>query len=272
METRCALVTGSTDGIGKATAIELAARGVVVIVHGRTPEKAHHAKDQIERASGNRDLLTVAADFSSLAQVRRMSGEILGSVPALHVLINNAGIVTNRERKSEDGYELTFAVNHLAPFLLTVLLLDLIRRSAPARIINVSSMVHSGVNIDMSDLTTERLKRGLYAGTGAYALSKLANLLFTYALSRRLENTGVTVNALHPGVISTKLLHVNYSGGRPPEEGARTPVYLATAPELEKVTGNYFVNMRPASSSGLSRDTGLQERLWELSEELTGLL
>jgi NAD(P)-dependent dehydrogenase (short-subunit alcohol dehydrogenase family) len=264
------LVTGSTDGIGKETAVELASRKtadsreILVIVHGRDRKKAEKAKEYVRQASGNSRVEQVEADFSSLSQVHGMADDIRSRYSRLDVLINNAGIVSNHRRESEDGYELTFAVNHLAPFLLTNLLLDLIKKSAPSRIINVSSMVHSGALIDFHDI---HMKRD-YSGSSAYARSKLANLLFTYTLSGRLKGTAVTVNALHPGVINTKLLRVNYSGGRPPKEGARTPVYLAISPELQVVTGKYFVNMQQTTSSSLSYDTALQEKLWEVSEEL----
>jgi NAD(P)-dependent dehydrogenase (short-subunit alcohol dehydrogenase family) len=175
-------------------------------------------------------------------------------------------MVSNARRVSADGYELTFAVNHLAPFLLTNLLLDLILRSSPARIVNVSSMVHSGAAIDFDDL---QMERG-YSGQRAYSRSKLANILFTYALARRLLGTGVCVNALHPGVIDTKLLRTNYAGGLPPEEGAKTSVYLALSPDVEKVTGGYFVDGRQTRSSPLTYAEEVQERLWKISEEMAG--
>jgi NAD(P)-dependent dehydrogenase (short-subunit alcohol dehydrogenase family) len=266
MKSSCILVTGSTDGIGKATAIELASRGITVIVHGRTKDRAEQARGQVVRASAVGRVECVHGDFSSLTQVRRMASEIERRFSRLDVLINNAGIVSNTRRVSENGYELTLAVNHLAPFLLTTLLLDLVVKSSPARIVTVSSMVHSGAEIDFDNL---QMERG-YSGMRAYSKSKLANILFTYALARRLLGKGVTANALHPGVIDTKLLRMNYSGGLPPEEGAKTPVYLAVSPEVERVTGGYFIDKRQVRSSPYSHDTTLQEKLWGVSEEMIG--
>jgi NAD(P)-dependent dehydrogenase (short-subunit alcohol dehydrogenase family) len=181
--------------------------------------------------------------------------------------VNNAGIVTKKRQESRDGLELTFAVNHLAPFLLTSLLLERLAASAPARIVNVSSSVHSGARLDFDDLQMKRR----FQGFEAYCRSKLANMLFTTALARRLAGTGVTVNGLHPGVISTKLLHANFSGGSPVEEGALTPVHLALSPEVEGVTGRYFAAGREAPASPLVGDEALQERLWLESARLVGL-
>jgi retinol dehydrogenase 14 len=265
MERLYILVTGSTDGIGMATALELMLRGSTVIVHGRTKERAERAREKLARISSGSRIRCVHGDFSSLANVRRMADEIHKSLPRLDVLVNNAGMISNTRRTSVDGYELTFAVNHLAPFLLTNLLLDLIVKSSPSRIVNVSSMVHAGAAIDFDDL---QMERG-YSGQRAYSRSKLANILFTYALARRLLGTGVSANALHPGVIDTKLLRTNYSGGLPPEEGARTPVYLALSPEVQKVTGGYFVDTKQTRSAPLSYEENLQERLWKISEEMT---
>jgi NAD(P)-dependent dehydrogenase (short-subunit alcohol dehydrogenase family) len=264
-EKPCILVTGSTDGIGMATALELVMRGATVIVHGRTKERAELALEKLARVSSGGRVVCVHGDFSSLAHVRSMADEIKRRFSRLNVLVNNAGMVSNIRRTSVDGYELTFAVNHLAAFLLTILLLDLILKSSPARIINVSSMVHSGASIDFDDI---QMERG-YSGMRAYSRSKLANILFTYALARRLLGTNVSVNALHPGVIDTKLLRTNYSGGLPPEEGAKTPVFLALSPQVDRVTGGYFVDRRQTRSSPLSYDEELQERLWGISEELT---
>lgn len=261
------LITGSTDGIGKATAVELARQGREVIVHGRTEKRADDTAAEISRAVPGARLEIVAGNLASLEQVRMIADDIRSRFDRLEVLINNAGVMSNTRRESEDGYELTFAVNHLAHFLLTNLLLELLTQSAPARIITVSSMVHASGEIRFEDL---QMRRG-YNGYRAYAQSKLANVLFTYELARRLEGTGVTANALHPGVIGTKLLHVGFSGGGPVAEGARTPVYLATSPEVAETSGQYFSNQRPERSSSTSYDTQLAERLWAVSEELTGL-
>ena len=261
------LVTGSTDGIGRATALALAERGCAVIVHGRNEARASIAAGEIADATGNRQVTPVAADFAALAEVRALAERILCTCPRLDVLINNAGIAVRRRGTSADGYESTLAVNHLAPFLLTNLLLDRLRASAPARIVNVSSGVHGSGHIDFADL---QMKRG-FDGWQAYCNSKLANALFTCELARRLDARDVSANFLHPGVIDTKLLHVNFGGGSPVAAGARTPVHLALAPELAGVTGTYFVNQRRARASSAAGDRRLAAELWDVSAQLTGL-
>jgi NAD(P)-dependent dehydrogenase (short-subunit alcohol dehydrogenase family) len=267
MATGRVLITGSTDGIGKQTALELAGQGMEVIVHGRSEERVNATARDIRKASPDARVETISGNLASLDQVRRLAAEVKQRFDQLDVLINNAGVMTNTRQESEDGYELTFAVNHLAHFLLTNLLLDLMVQSAPGRIITVSSMVHASGEIRFDDL---QMRRG-YNGYRAYAQSKLANVLFAYELARRLEGTGVTSNALHPGVIGTKLLHVSFAGGGPVEEGAQTPVFLATSPEVASTTGQYYSNRRPERSSTLSYDEQLAKRLWDISEELTGL-
>ena len=261
------LVTGSTDGIGRATAVALAEQGCAVIVHGRNEARAGAAAREIAAATGNRQVTPVAADFAALAEVRALAEQILRTCPRLDVLINNAGIAVQRRSSSADGYESTFAVNHLAPFLLTNLLLDRLRASAPARIVNVSSGAHSSGHIDFDDL---QMARG-FDGWAAYCNSKLANALFTCELARRLDATEVTANFLHPGVIDTKLLHVNFGGGSPVSTGARTPVHLALAPEVADVTGAYFVNQRRTRASSAAGDRRLAAELWRVSAELMGL-
>ena len=260
------LVTGSTDGIGKATAKVLAKRGCNVIVHGRNEARARSAQQDLINATGNPNIQTVSADFSSLAQVRDMAKE-LSNLPKLDVLINNAAIATNHRTLTEDGFESTFGINHLAPFLLTNLLLDLLQDSAPARIVNVSSGAHTSGHIDLEDLHMARN----FDGWGAYCNSKLANALFTCELARKLDPNLVTANFLHPGVIETKLLHVNFSGGSPVESGAETPVHLALAPEVARVTSRYFVNRRQTPASSAVDDRHLAAELWRISAELTGL-
>ena len=261
------LVTGSTDGIGRATARELAERGCAVIVHGRNEQRAQAAARELAHATGNRNVTAVAGDFASLAQVRTMAAQILRTCPRLDVLINNAGIAARRRGTTKDGYESTIAVNHLAPFLLTNLLLDRLRESAPSRIVNVSSGVHTNGRIDFDDL---QMERG-FDGWQAYGNSKLANALFTCELARRLDPAAVTANFLHPGVIDTKLLHVNFGGGSPVADGARTPVHLALAPEVAKVTGSYFVNQRQTRPASATGDRRLAAELWRVSASLTGL-
>ena len=263
------LVTGSTDGIGKETARRLAAMGASVLVHGRSRERAEQALAELREGTGNENLDLVVGDLSSMREVRGIAEQVREAGRGrLDVLLNNAGVVAEERKETEDGHELTFAVNHLAPFLLTNLLLDELKGSAPSCIITVSSIAHGGTRIDFDD---PNLERG-YSMNRAYARSKLANLLFTYELARQLEGTGVTANALHPGVIGTKLLEVGFGGGGSSVgSGAETSVYLATSPEVEGVTGRYFRNKKEAESSPASHDQEAQRKLWELSEKMVGL-
>ena len=261
------LVTGSTDGIGRATALALAERGCAVIVHGRNVQRANSTARELAAATGNQQVTAVAADFASLAQVREMAEELHRTCPRLDVLINNAGIAVRRRQLTVDGYESTLAINHLAPFLLTNLLLDLLQASAPARIVNVSSGAHSSGQIDCDDL---QMEHG-FDGWQAYCNSKLANALFTCELARRLDAKQIIANFLHPGVIDTKLLHVNFGGGSPVATGAQTPVYLALAPEVADVTGAYFVNRRRSRASATAGNRRLAAELWRVSASLTGL-
>ncbi len=261
------LITGSTDGIGKAAAIELARSGARILVHGRNSKRAQAAVESITKESGSSTVEPVVADFASLKQVRQLAADVINRYKRLDVLVNNAGVLSNKRVMTEDGFELTFQVNHLAHVLLTHLLLDLLKSSAPSRIINVSSMVHGSARIEFDNLQGERK----YSGYGAYGRSKLANLLFTYELAERLQGTGVTVNALHPGVIATKLLRAGFGGfwGGNVKKGAETIVYLATSPEA--TTGKYFVNCAGAESSALSHDKKLQKEFWSVSERLAGI-
>ena len=266
MRRKTVLVTGSTDGIGRAAARELAERGCAVIVHGRDEQRAAEAARELATATGNLHVTWVTGDFGSLAEVRAMAERVLDACPWLDVLINNAGIAVRDRHLSADGYESTFAVNHLAPFLLTNLLLDRLRESAPARIVNVSSSAHSSGRIDLDDL---QMARG-FDGWAAYCNSKLANALFTCELARRVDAAEVTANFLHPGVIDTKLLHVNFGGGSPVAAGARTPVHLALDSEVASVTGAYFVDRRRTRASSAAGDRRLARELWRVSAELTG--
>ena len=269
MDGRVVLVTGSTDGIGKATALELARRGATVLLHGRNLQKGEAALEDIRRITGSDRLYLYIADFSSLVQVRKLASQVHEEHDRLHLLINNAGTFDPERKITEDGLETTFSVNYLAPFLLTHELLDLLKASAPSRVINVASIAHWNGVMDWDNLQGEKS----YEGFDAYALSKLALILFTYALAERLRGTGVTANCLHPGVIKTKLLRAGFGDypGDTPEKGARTSVYLACSPEVERISGLYFEECKAVSSSPVSYDRKLQERLWRISKELTGL-
>jgi NAD(P)-dependent dehydrogenase (short-subunit alcohol dehydrogenase family) len=269
MKNRIVLITGSTDGIGKATALQLAQRGATVIMHGRSVDRCQAACDDIRQATGNSNVEYVVADLSSQPQVRRMAAEIQERTDRLHVLINNAGVILLTRQVTEDGLEATFAVNHLAPFLLTHLLLDRLRQSAPARIINVSSTVHYDAQIKVDNLQSEKN----YNGINAYKLSKLGNVLFTFELADRLKGSGVTANCLHPGVVATKLLDTGWgwSNGLSSAQGAALSVYLATSPEVAQVTGKYFESTSAGGSSPQANDVKLRRQLWDISAQLTGL-
>lgn len=266
MKGKTVLITGSTDGIGMKTALGLARLGANVLIHGRNREKGKAVLKEISKVSGNSDLELFIADLSSQKQVRTLTADVQKNHERLDVLINNAGVFERERRLTEDGIEITFAVNYLAPFLLTNLLLDLLKKNAPSRIINVASIAHRSAAPDWNNLQGERY----YDGFDSYAMSKLCIVLFTYALSRRLECSKITANCLHPGVIKTKLLREGFGDypGDTPEKGARTSIYLASSPEMEGMGGKYFENQRPARSSTISYDTALQERLWKISEKL----
>ena len=266
MDNKTILITGSTDGIGKQTALELAEMDARVILHGRSKSRVKLVLQEIAQKTGNDQLDPVIADLSSLQQVRTMSAEIRQKFKRLDVLINNAGVAMKNPEISTDGYEMTFAVNHLAVFALTLLLQDLLTQSAPSRIVNVSSMAHSSA-LNFDNLADPRH----FDGWEVYQQSKLCNILFSYELAERLQDQGVTVNCLHPGVIDTKLLKVNFGGGSPVTEGSRKLVYLATAPELATVSGKYFENNRPTRSAEISYDLDTRKRLWNVSEKLCGL-
>ncbi|MDO9546383.1 MAG: SDR family oxidoreductase [Pelolinea sp.] len=266
MNDQTILVTGGTDGIGKETAIQLARMGACVLVHGRDQKKGTQVIKEINRDTGNEKIALYLADFSSLADIKRMAEDIKREQKTLHVLVNNAGNFYKERRLSAEGFEMTFAVNYLAPFLLTMLLLDLIKASAPARIVNVSSSSHRSIkNIDPDNLQSDHD----YDGYTAYSLSKLENVLFTQSLIDKLKGTGVTVNALHPGVVNTNLLRKSYAmEGVGVEEGAKTSTYLASSPDVAQVSGKYFDNMRERPASDLSQNRELQDAIWDLSIEM----
>ena len=275
MHGKVCVVTGASSGIGRVTALGLAERGATVVLVCRNEEWGAPVLEEIERRGGIGTATLLVADLSSQRQVRAVAAAFLERFDRVHVLINNAGIAGWGTRLvTEDGLETTFAVNHLAPFLLTGLLLDQLKASAPARVITVSSAAHKNFALDFDDLQGERR----YSGFGAYSRSKLANILFTRELSRRLEGTGVTANCLHPGVVATGIfrdlprwLRVVFTSPLvlSPEKGADTLLYLATAPEVAELSGLYFVRRKPARTSRISCDPAVARRLWEASEALT---
>jgi NAD(P)-dependent dehydrogenase (short-subunit alcohol dehydrogenase family) len=276
MQNKICLITGATSGIGQAAAMGLAQKGATVIVAGRDEKRCQKTVSKIKGETGNSNVEYLLADLSVQAQVRKLADEFKSRYERLDVLVNNAGAINFFRRLSADGIEMTFAVNHLAYFLLTNLLLDALKASAPVRIVNVASNAHLDKHLDFDDL---ELKRG-YSPMLAYGRSKLANLYFTYELARRLEGTGVTANAMHPGFVRTNiagnngwpvrlalpLVHLN---SLTPEEGARTIVYLASSPEVEGVSGKYFVREREVASDPASYEEVAAKRLWEISEKMT---
>jgi retinol dehydrogenase-14 len=279
MAGKSVLVTGGTGGIGKATAIGLAALGARVGITGRDQARTEAAAASIRAAAGSPAVDAFAADMSVQAGVRRLAAQVADTYPRLDVLVNNVGGFWAHRHVTADGLERTFALNHLAPFLLTNLLLARLTASAPARILTVSSGAHARGRIDFGDLQGERN----YSGQRAYSQSKLANVMFTYELARRLDGTGVTATVLHPGVVRTGfgaedreaylavLIRVARVFMKTPAQGADTPVYLASSPQVEGISGRYFVNRKPKTSSNASRDTTAAARLWQVSAELTGM-
>jgi len=271
------LVTGATSGIGKATAIGLAAMGANLAIVGRDRERTDHAVRDIRTAGGGQ-VDPFVADLSSQAAVRKLADDVLGRLARIDVLVNNVGGYWGTRHVTADGLERTFAINHLAPFLLTELLLDRLKSSPQARVVTVASGAHSLGRIDFDDLQGERS----YSGSRAYNQSKLANVLFTYELARRLEGSTVTANALHPGVVRTSfgaddpgsvqklLVPFLRPFMRSAAQGAATSIYLASTPDLAGVTGRYFVNNQPKRSSRESYDEVVAARLWQVSAELVG--
>lgn len=279
MAGKTVLITGGTGGIGKATAIGLARLGARVGIVGRDAARGEAAAADIRSASNNPSVDVFIADLSSQAEVRRLAAEVLDAYPRLDVLVNNVGGFWAHRRVTADGLEHTFALNHLASFLLTNLLLERLVASAPARVVTVSSGAQSMGRIDFDDLQGARK----YSGQRAYNQSKLANVMFTYELARRLEGTGVTATVLHPGVTRTafgaedQAWYFTTGSGlarrfmKSPAEGAEMPIYLASSPEVEGVSGRYFANRKPRESNKLAYDTDAAARLWRVSAELVGL-
>jgi NAD(P)-dependent dehydrogenase (short-subunit alcohol dehydrogenase family) len=264
LEEEAILVTGATDGLGKRVVRELAAKGATVLLHGRSTERLEATFEEVREQTGNEKLRSYLADLSSLGEVRGLAERILSGHDRLDVLVNNAGIISQERKESEDGYELTFAVNYLSHFLLTSLLLPLLRDSAPARIVNVASAGQSPV--DFSNLM---LEQG-YDGMRAYTQSKLAQIMFTLELADRLKDTGVSVNALHPAsLMDTKMVAESFGYTMSTvEEGAEAVVRLAASPEVEGVTGRYFDGTREERANRQAYDPQARRRLWVLSEEL----
>ncbi|PDW02386.1 SDR family oxidoreductase [Candidatus Viridilinea mediisalina] len=275
MNGKVCLVTGASSGIGQVAALELARMGATVVLLVRNRQRGEAARQAMIGQTGNPNVDLLVADFAALDTVRQAATEFLGRYQRLDVLLNNAGVYVSERRLSADGFELTFAVNHLAPFLLTNLLLDCMQATGAARVVTVSSGAHMAGSAKFNDV---RAERG-YNGFRAYADSKLANVLFTYELARRLEHTNVTANCLHPGGVRTNfaadatgLFRVLFNLARPlmlsPEQGAQTSIYLASSPEVAGVNGKYFANCRAQTSSPSSYDHTVQGQLWELSEQL----
>lgn len=286
LDGKVCLVTGATSGIGEVTARALAQTGATVIVVGRDPQRGEATLDRIKKAAPNARVEFMQADLSSQAQIRQLAQQFKRKYSRLDVLVNNAGGGFLARKQCVDRFEMTFALDHLNYFLLTNLFLDTLKASTPARIVNVASEAHRrvpGMNFD--DLQSERG----YNSIRAYGQAKLANVLFTYELARRLEGTGVTVNALHPGIVATDFwladTRLRRNNGMlrtlamqltrlvmiSPEQGAQTVLYLATSPEVEGVTGKYFVKEKEAQSSPASHDHAAAARLWQVSEAMTGL-
>jgi retinol dehydrogenase 12 len=274
MHGKVCLVTGATGGIGLITAQALARAGADVVIIGRIPDKTAAVAKQMQEEGGQVEYLV--GDLCAQSEVRRLADEFHQGHNRLDVLINNAGAFFMKRQTSREGIEMTFALNHLAYFLLTNLLLDLLIASAPSRIVNVSSGAHSAGRLNLDDVSNPHS----YSGWAAYSQSKLANVYFTYELERRLEGTGVTVNALHPGFVATNfgrsnggifkpLFRLFQIGAISPEEGAKTSIYLASSPEVDGLTGKYFYKSKPVPSSPVSYDIDMARRLWDLSEELT---
>jgi len=275
MTGKVCIVTGANTGIGKETALGLARLGATVVMVCRDRERGEAAQREIKQKSGNSNVDLMLCDFSSQNSIRQFVRDFTERHHRLDVLVNNAGVVLRQHSMTEDGLESTFAINHLGYFLVTNLLLDVLKKSAPSRIVNVASTAHKYGKLDISGWPTGRN----YSSFGAYANSKLANVLFTYELARRLKGSGVTANCLHPGGVGTNLFR-----GLPafmqtliklvtisPERGARTSIFLASSPEVEGVTGKYFARSKQQRSSEASRDEEAANILWEVSAELTGL-
>jgi retinol dehydrogenase 14 len=277
MSGKVVLITGGTSGIGKATANALAAMGARVVAIGRDEERGERAVEEIRRGTGG-EVSLMLADLAVQADIRRLAEEFRERHDGLDVLINNAGLVQSKRIETPDGIETQLAINHLASFLLTNLLLDLLKASAPSRIVTVSSDAHRWAKLDLDDLQSRKRYRGMQV----YGTTKLANILFTRELAERLEDTSVTANAMHPGGVNTNFgnnqrgpMSLLFRAFKPfmrtPEQGADTLIYLASSPEVEGMTGKYVADRKMKVASDAAYDETLQKKLWEASEKLTGL-
>jgi NAD(P)-dependent dehydrogenase (short-subunit alcohol dehydrogenase family) len=276
MNGKICLVTGATNGIGKATAQALAQMGATVVIVGRNPAKCAAVVSEIKHSSGNDAVEALIADLSIMAEVRHVADQFKAKYQQLHVLVNNAGAAFGKRQVTAEGFEKTFALNHLNSFLLTNLLLDTLKASAPARIVNVASDAHKGAQLDFDDLQSEKSRYSLTA----YGRSKLATVVFSYELARRLTGTGVTCNVLHPGLVRTGFasnLGVVPSAvigffmrfvGLTPEQGAQTSVYLASSPDVENVSGKYWEKRKVVPSGRAAYDEASWTRLWEVSDKM----
>jgi len=275
---KTALITGGTSGIGKATAVALAAMGANVVVVGRNPERGEAAVEEIKAQSHSGSVELMLADLSVQAEVRGLAEEFLGSYDRLDVLANNAGLVQSNRTETPDGIETTLAINHLAPFLLTNLLIERLEHSSPSRVITVSSEAQRWGNMDFEDMQSRRK----YRGFPVYGMTKLANIMFTFELTERLGGTGVSANCLHPGSVGTNFGQNNRGPMglffktfkpfmRSPEQGADTLIWLSFSPEVEGVSGKYFSDRKEIEAKKVAYDPAARRRLWEISEDLTGL-
>ncbi len=281
MKDKVCLITGATSGIGKATALALASTGATIVIVGRNEEKLKTVKKELQQKTGNQQIDFIISDLSSQKDVRNLVQTFKTRYQKLHVLINNAGLALTKRQVTVDGLEMTLAVNYLSRFLLTNLLIDVLKRSSPARIINVAGAYHAKGEIHFEDIN---LEHG-YTSSRANSQTKLADVLFTYKLARQLEGSKVTVNCLHPGAVRTgsiykdentplymKFMYKLFSPFfQSPEKGAETTIFLATSPEVDGITGKYFVNKKIKKSAEKTYDTDLQNRLWKISSQLTNL-
>jgi retinol dehydrogenase 14 len=268
IKNKIVLITGSTDGIGKQTAIELALLGARVIVHGRKKNLVEKTVEELRRLESDSKVDGFTFDLSSLLRVREFAARLKEHFDHIDVLINNAGVYIRNKTLSDDGFEMTFAVNHLSHFLLTNELLPLLKQSNEGRIIHVSSMAHQNAKLDWTNLNAEKY----YDPYGAYSLSKLANVLFSNELSERLNGSKVTSNSLHPGVITTKLLAAGFNiSGSSVKKGAETSVYLATDNKIKDISGKYFVDKKISRYNSIADDGDVRKIFWKISSEFVGL-